>query len=1084
MTEIPELAAWIDRLTEAVGQTIGDRSNWPEATYRLQFHAESMTFRGAAEIAPYLHELGIGHVYASPYLKSRSGSPHGYAVVDSTRLHSELGSEEDYRAMVEVLRQHGMGQVLDIVPNHMAADPENPWWNDVLENGPSSPHARFFDIDWQPVKDELRNKILLPVLGEQFGQVLESGELCVEYRDGAFVLRYFDRAMPLDPKTYAVILGRELEELKESLPADNEDLRELESIVTALDYLPDRNETEPSRIEERQREKEVIKRRLERLVRESEAIGAYVEKMLEDFRGEPGNPPTFDLLEELLDRQVYRLSHWKAASDEINYRRFFDINELAAISMEEQEVFEASHALVFELLVRGDVSGLRVDHIDGLFDPMRYLWRLQWGYVRALGRAAHERMAASVATGGEETPQVAMSADGSATAAAVLPPQVGAPDGLPEWEEVERPFLEAMWPRIGGPHPDEVFPSREEEKTDEDEADGGKPESKPKVQLPLYVVVEKILGADEPLPEQWPVAGTTGYDFLNAVNRLMVDQRGFSEILRLYRRFIDQRMDVREVVYQSKLLILRVAMASELQMLAYRLNRISERHRRSRDFTLNALRLALRQIVACFPVYRTYIDAAGVSDRDRLVVQRAVAQAKRRNPAVDVALFDFVRDVLLLEGPPDLDEAGQREREFFVGRFQEVTSPVIAKGVEDTAFYRYNPLTSLNEVGGEPAQGALSLEDFHDENGFRAEHYRWSLIATSTHDTKRSEDVRARIDVLSEIPQLWRKAVNRWSRLNRRFRREVDGEPAPSRNDEYLFYQALAGIWPPESPDEETHQHIVERMQGYMEKATHEAKLHTSWITPNLEYDLAVREFVGAVLQTGTRHRFLDEFRKFHERVVDWGLYAALSQTVLKLTSPGTPDIYQGQEVWNFTLVDPDNRQPVDFARNWDMLGQLQADAGSAESLLSLARYLAHHPRDSRIKLLVTWRVLQFRRKYSQLFYQGTYVPLEATGERAEHVCAFAWQGTSAEGQPPQVVVVVVPRLLAQLTPAPQEDQAAGPPLGEDVWGDTRLDVGALVDGPMVNLFTGQPCPCDDAGLRLAAALGDFPVAVLTNLEP
>lgn len=1079
-----ELTTWTDQLLDRVEQILRDRSRCPEATYRLQFQKDALTFRDAAQIVPYLEELGISHLYASPYLKTRSGSPHGYAVADYTRLNPDLGDADDYQAMVQSLHRHGVGQLVDIVPNHMAADPENPWWCDVLENGPSSPYARFFDIDWQPVKDELKNRILLPFLGGQFGQVLESGELKVAYRDGTFVVQYFQRTLPLDPKTYGQILAHCLEELKLSLPADDENLRELESILTAIEYLPDRNQTEPGRVEERLREKEVIKRRLARLTGQSRAIEQALHNALEKFKGNPHDSRSFDLLDRLLDSQVYRLSHWKAASDEINYRRFFDVNELAAVSMEEPEVFEASHALMFDLLVRGDVSALRIDHIDGLFRPTEYLWRLQWGYLRALGHAAHRQLAecGKTALQQEMRQRVPAAESGQATAASVATVETAPPDASPAWNEVEPRFLDAMWQRIGGPHPGKVFPAFKTAAPGEGQPGDAQPDSKPKAQLPLYVVVEKILGADEPLPEQWPIAGTTGYDFLNTVNRLLVDPTGLREIQRLYYRFIDQRMDFREVVYHSKLLILRAAMASELQMLAYRLNRISERHRGSRDFTLNALRFALRQIVACFPVYRTYIDGSTVSDRDRRVVHRAVAQAKRRNPAVDQAVFDFVRDVLLLERPPELDEAGRRDRTFFVGRFQQVTSPVIAKGVEDTAFYRYNPLTSLNEVGGEPAEGAMSVDEFHRENLVRAQHRPWSLIATSTHDTKRSEDLRARINVLAEIPQLWKKAVNRWSRLNRRFHRDVDGEPAPSRNDEYLFYQALVGAWPLEPLDTEAHQHVVQRLQAYMEKATHEAKVRTSWITPNPDYDEAVRQFVGSVLQKNPRNRFLDEFLRFHERVVDWGLYTALSQTLLKLASPGTPDIYQGQEVWNFTLVDPDNRQPVNFAQQWDLLNQLHADTRSPETRLSLARHLARNPRDSRIKLLVTWRMLQFRRRHADLFHQGMYQPLEATGSRAEHVCAFAWQGASGNGDAARTAIVVVPRLVARLTPTPQEGQSTATPLGEPVWDNTRLNVAPTPSTPLTNLFTGQTCTGDASGLLLARILADFPVAVLTNL--
>ncbi len=575
------------------------------------------------------------------------------------------------------------------------------------------------------------------------------------------------------------------------------------------------------------------------------------------------------------------------------------------------------------------------------------------------------------------------------------------------------------------------------------------------------------------------MAGTTGYDFLNHVNGLFVDWAGLSELVKVYHRFTDQRLDFREVAYQSKLLILRATMASEVHLLAHRLNRISRRHRRSRDFTLNALRGALREILACFPVYRTYIHEGHVSERDRQFVGRAVAQAKRRNPNVNAAVFDFIRDVLLLQLPPPLDEADRQERELFVGRFQQATSPVMAKGIEDTAFYRYFPLASLNEVGGGPARGPTALEDFHRQNLDRQARWPRSLLASSTHDVKRSEDTRARINVLSEVPHRWRTALNRWARLNRRHRREVDGLPAPSRNDEYLFYQSLLGVWPLSEPDRDASLQLTQRMQAYMEKATREAKVNTNWINPNSSYDTAVREFIAAVLAVQAKNRFLGEFRRFHEQVVNWGLYSSLSQVLLKLASPGVPDIYQGQEFWDFSLVDPDNRRPVDFAVRRELLAELQRDAGrSDESLLTLARQLGREPRDPRLKLFVTWMALGFRRQAADLFRHGEYLPLDAWGARAKHVCAFARR----LGEPWQVAIVVAPRLLAHLTPLAEGAALPPPPLGEAIWEDTRLVLGDVAAAPLRNVFTGRVCVPVDGDLPLAAVLADFPVALLTSM--
>lgn len=1028
-----DVSAWAEWCAQSVAREVANRLCRPTATYRLQFEPNKWTFRATAGIAPYLEQLGISHLYASPCQKNRVGSTHGYAIVDYTQLNPELGDASDYRAMVDALHGHGMGQILDTVSNHMSASPaENLWWHDVLENGPASPHAPYFDIDWRPIKEELRNRILLPILGDQYGQVLESGELKLEYREGAFFLRYYQSLLPLEPRSYRTILTRGLDAWKETQPADCEDVRELESIITALEHLPEHTDTEPGRSAERQREKEVIKGRLRTLTERATAVAEFIARNVLELSGTPEDLHSFDGLDKLLDAQVYRLSHWKAAADEINYRRFFDVNELAAVCMEAPEVFAESHRLVFELLVRGDLDGLRVDHIDGLYDPAEYLRRLQRGYLLALGKTLFERAAP---------------ADGQS---------LDAPAGTPPpWEEIEPEFL----PRV-------TAISCTDRRV-----------------LPLYVVVEKILGGEEDLPEDWLLAGTTGYDYLNVAGALFVDPAGLAELTNIYFRFIDQRLDFRAVAHQSKLLIFHAAMSSDLQLLAHRLNRISERHRRSRDFTLNTLRIALREILACFSVYRTYIREGYVSDRDRQVVCRAAAQAKRRNPTTDAAVFDFIRDVLLLERPPDLDEAGCHQRELFVGRVQQVTSPVMAKGIEDTAFYRYFPLASLNEVGGDPARGATPIAEYHRHNLARQAAWPQSLIASTTHDTKRSEDVRARICVLAEIPHLWRKAINRWARLNRRHRREVDGQPAPSRTDEYLFYQCLAGVWPLVPPQGEALGELSARMAAYMEKATHEAKVHTSWINPDSEYDAAIRAFVMAALNDHPKNRFLAEFRRFHEQVLNWGLWTALSQTLLKLTAPGVPDIYQGQEIWDFSLVDPDNRRPVDFAQRQELLAGLRKDAGHDDSaLLSLCRALAENPRDPRLKLFVTWRMLQFRRQHRELFQLGEYLPLEVEGAKALHLCTFARQWLPPAASQRATAVVIVPRLLAQLTPPASDAAPPPPPLGAAIWEDTRVILENVATSPLRNLFTGQICGLGDSRLAVAEALADFPVAVLTNL--
>ncbi|MEN6450915.1 MAG: malto-oligosyltrehalose synthase, partial [Thermoguttaceae bacterium] len=832
-----------------------------------------------------------------------------------------------------------------------------------------------------------------------------------------FFIRYFEMLLPIEPRSYRMILGRRLDALKGALSPDGDEIRELESILTALEHLPPPTRTDEASVAERQREKEVIKKRIRQAVEQSSSVAQFIEQNVQELNGAPNDPHSFDALDELLDAQVYRLCHWKAAADEINYRRFFDINDLAAVCTEDPKVFAESHRVIFELLAGGDVDGLRVDHIDGLFDPLEYLNRLQSGDLRTLAKAAYEAERGGHDTKGEEQ------------------------RSEPSWDDIESDVLQ----RLGADRPRQ-----------------------------LYVIVEKVLGFDEPLPTAWPIAGATGYEFLGALNGLFVDPAGLDELVRFYGRFTEQRMTFPEAAHEAKTLILKTSMASGLQLLAQQLSRLAGRRRRFRDFTLNSLRAALRDVIACFPVYRTYIRRGDVSDRDRQVVCRAVAEAKHRNQASNAAVFDFIRDVLLLSSAEETDERGRREEEQFAGRFQQLTSPVIAKGIEDTAFYRWFPLASLCEVGSDPAHGVTTIEAFHRDNQRRQRQWPRSLLASTTHDTKRTEDVRARLNVLCEIPRVWRAAVNRWARWNRRHRRDVDGEPAPSRNDEYLFYHNLLGIWPVAPPDAESLEQLTGRMQTYMEKAIHEAKAHTSWVNPNAEYEAAVRAFVAAALDARpkSRNRFLADFRAFHDQVVNWGLYNALSQTLLKLTAPGVPDLYQGQELWDFSLVDPDNRRPVDFAMRRELLGRLtqQAAAGS-ESLLALARELGRNPRDPRTKLFLTWRALHFWRQQKTPFDAWRYLPLEPEGAKAEHVCAFARRS----GEDGPTAMVVAPRWFARLTPI------AEPPFGGAIWQDTRLPTGQFHATTWQSALTGRTHSAADGFLSVGDLLAEFPVALIST---
>lgn len=955
----------------------------PVATYRLQLN-HTFAFRDATRIVPYLHALGITDCYVSSILKAVPGSMHGYDLVDPDCLNPELGTEEEFAALVAALKQYDMGLLLDVVPNHMGIrSTENRWWWDVLEHGPGSRYATAFDIDWSPLKRELEDKVLLPVLGEQYGAVLENQDIRLLYEGGGFVITYFQHRFPVAPQSWEGILSFRLNELTARVGEQEEHVQELLSILTALRNLPRRNERDPGRIAERYREAHIIRRRLSALVEHSETIRAHLSASVETYNGIKGDSASFDRLDALLNEQSYRLASWRVASEEINYRRFFDINELAAIRTEETRVFYESHQVVFRLLKSGVATGLRIDHVDGLYDPEHYLVQLQEWAAREL----------------QPTPS-------------------------------------------------------------------GEPAS-------LFVVVEKILGRDEALPATWPVSGTTGYDFLNLVNGLFVQSSKERSMDAVYQRFVGQRVVYDDLVYVTKKLIMRASMSSELNVLGHQLNLLSEKDRQYRDFTLNSLTHAITELIACFPVYRSYItaDQKEVLERDRTYIIMAVSRAKRRNPTLNSQVFDFVRD-LLLKRLDDRVKLTRSDQVRFVTKFQQTTSPVTAKGIEDTAFYLYNRLVSLNEVGGEPAHYGLAVETFHKALRERRAHWPHALLATSTHDTKRGEDVRARINVLSEIPERWRVALAEWAKHNRRFRIKVDEALVPDRNEEYLLYQTLLGAWPSTLMDHREYESFTERVEQYMVKAIREAKVHTGWINPREEYEDAVKKFVRAILDRSVSNPFLEAFLPFHSLVARCGMQNSLAQLLVKITAPGIPDCYQGTELWEFSLVDPDNRRPVDFARRAAMLQDCQ-DSAEEQGIdrLALVRRLMESWEDGRIKLYLLHRGLRHRREHATLYLDGDYVPLECHGPRQSNICAFARLHQE------QAIVTVIPRLSAELVPA--ASAAVG-----DVWQETRLTVPSWKAGShYINLLTGQRLDTiTEEGrqvLSLSQVLRDCPVGLL-----
>ncbi len=989
----------------------------PVSTYRLQFN-HRFTFRDATRAISYLDQLGITDIYASPYFKAKAGSLHGYDIVDHNSLNPEIGTHEDYAAMIDVLDRLGMGQILDIVPNHMCIESsDNAWWMDVLENGLCSPYAAYFDIDWAPIKKELKDKVLIPILGGQYGNILEGQELRLAFEEGAFFVYYHEHKLPVLPETYVSLLEHRLDELKALIPEESPDITEFLSITTALQHLPIFTETDLVRIAERYREKEVIKRRLRVLVERSDEVRRHIAENVMLFNGTKGDSKSFDLLDSLMGKQIYRLSHWRVATEEINYRRFFDINSLGAIHMEHPAVFAATHALIFRLIRERGVTGLRIDHPDGLYNPVEYFHWIQRGCF--------------------------------------IQEMVTVENGVGEGQ-IKPETMSEMERELAVQYDETVLKNLEYK--------------------PFYIVGEKILTKSERMPEDWPIYGTTGYEFLNSVNGIFIDGQNAKAFDVIYEKFIRKRINVQDMISTKKKEVMLATLSSEVNTLGHYLNDISETNRRTRDFTLYSLRRAVIEVIAAFPVYRTYTNTWKVSDRDIQYIEQAVSRAKRNNPAISESIFDFLKDVLLLRFPKDLSDADKAKQFDFVMRFQQITGPVMAKGVEDTTFYVYNRLVSLNEVGGMPERFGTPLEAFHGQNIERLKLWPHTLVTTDTHDTKRSEDVRARINVLSEIPREWGEHVRAWVRMNRRRKTVIDGAEAPDRNEEYLIYQILVGTWPVETIDGNAYDEFVERIRDYMIKAAREAKVNTSWINPNETHEQALTTFINRILHPAPENQFLSNFFPFQRKVSRCGMFNSLAQTLLKICVPGVPDFYQGTELWDLNLVDPDNRRPVDYERRINILSELKRKEAAAE--VNLAEELYHSMNDGRIKMYLIYKALTCRKANRGLFEKGAYLPLSIVGSRADHVCAFVRKMGGAS------TIVVVPRLLWLLI------QGEGPiPLDKALWEDTYI---ILPDSDSEtqyrNIFTDEIIGTESQqdgkqGLALAGILSTFPIALMVNKD-
>jgi (1->4)-alpha-D-glucan 1-alpha-D-glucosylmutase len=904
----------------------------PIATYRVQLTAD-FDFDAAASIVPYLKSLGITHLYASPFMKARKGSTHGYDIVDHTQFNPELGGEAAFERLSQTLKQHDLGLILDFVPNHMGVHfADNPWWLDVLEWGPASPHAVSFDIDWDTLPWRARGGVLLPIIGSSYGQALEKGEIELRYdADGAsFSAWYFEHRLPIAPERYREMLRTIVRQASaESEPA-GEQLLNLAS-RHAGPRRPSRDDAP------------AFKADLKRIAGSAEIIA----RGLDAYRAGPGRPAQTLALHHLLERQHYKLGQWRLASSEINYRRFFDVNTLAGLRVEDAGTFDAIHRLVKRLIADGRLQGLRLDHIDGLRDPAQYFQRL-----RRLIREAQ-----------------------------------GA----------------------------------------------GKP---------FYMVIEKILGEHEQLHRFPGVQGTTGYEWLNVISQALLDGKGLEALDEIWRQVSNMPPKLEPVLLQAKRRVLETLLTSEFTVLTRLLARIAGGHYSTRDFSADSLRQALELYVLHFPVYRSYLTPAGPSAHDRTLISETIEKARANWFGADEGIFDFLRDTLTLDliAPGRVPHSKPRVRRFAL-KVQQFTGPMMAKSLEDTAFYRYHRLLALNEVGGDPAAQALTVETFHSMMRTRAKDWPAGLTATATHDTKRGEDARARLLALAELPGEWAGAVGRWKILNAPHLVVEASMRSPSAAFEYMLYQALVGAW----PLAEHNDAFLERMQAYALKAAREGKQETSWLNPNMAYEAGLRIFLARILDPVRSAEFLGSLRSFTQRTSLLGALNSLSQITLKTTMPGVPDFYQGSEFWDFSLVDPDNRRPVDFAARASALASVETPDW---------KNLAQNWTDGRIKLAWTRHLVKLRAELADVFTHGDYQPLEVVGPHRDHVIAFARQHGG------DAAIIAVGKSLAPLTE------------GGRVWPDAKAYDGTIVTrGYSLDGVRGNELPLAQAFKTLPAAM-------------
>jgi (1->4)-alpha-D-glucan 1-alpha-D-glucosylmutase len=915
----------------------------PTATYRIQFNS-NFNFNQAQEIVAYLADLGISDLYASPIFKAAQGSTHGYDVVDPTILNPELGTESDFAELSAEIHQYQMGWLQDIVPNHMAYDSQNLWLMDVLENGQDSDFFDFFDIHWNQPHEEMNERVLAPLLGDFYGNCLERGEIKLDYNQQGLIITYFGLKLPVRIESYLTFITYDLGKLAREIGRQHPDFIKFLGILYLLKNIP-----EDTKGKERYDQLNFVKNLLWETYRQNSTVEEFMQSNLEEFNGKVGNPESFNLLDNLLTEQFYRLSFWKVGAEQINYRRFFTVNELISVKVEELKVFNKTHELIAQLVAENKFTGVRIDHIDGLYDPAEYLTRLR--------------------------------------------------------------------EKLGD----------------------------------IYITVEKILELTEDLPQQWQIQGTSGYEFLNYVNGLFCNSENEIEFSNIYTQFTGLKANYEDLIYEKKALILEKNLAGDLENLAQILKKISSHTREGSDFTTYGLKRALFEVLVLFPVYRTYIDQNNIQEIDRKYVSQTIKAAKKKAPLL-VNEFNFIQKILLLKYEDFHSQTQREEWLHFVRRSQQLTGPLMAKGVEDTLLYVYNRLLSLNEVGGNPSHFGINLDLFHQFNQNKVKNWQYGMNTTATHDTKRGEDIRSRLNVLSEIPQAWSQQVNKWREINQVYKQAG----IPDANDEYFFYQTLLGAFPLEESELAD---FPGRIKDYILKAVREAKVHTAWLHPDEEYEQAYLSFIDRVLEA-KESDFWQQFRPFKNQIAEYGIYNSLSQVLIKNTTPGVPDLYQGTELWELSLVDPDNRRSVDYQQRSKFLEEIKTE--TSQDILLLIKKLINNKKDGKIKLFLTHQLLKARQEYSEIFQQGDYQPIEITGKHHNHLIAFTRNYAS------RTLVAIAPRFLTTIT---QPGQA---PLGQEVWEDTNLN---LTPKNWHNLIDNQTIA--ETNLSVGKILQNFPVALL-----